>query len=70
MDKKEKVQDFSQRFPAHLDNLSAYIKPVEENLMEYYTSLLSPDIVMFVKRSINPSLVETYEEYKKVQVEL
>ena len=57
MDKKEKVQYFSQRFAAHLNNFSAAIKPAEENLMEYYTSLLSPDIEMFVKRSVKPSLV-------------
>ena len=57
MDKKEKVYDFSQRFAAHLNNFSASIKPVEENLMEYYTSTLSPDIVMFVKMSVDPYLV-------------
>ena len=70
MDKKEKVRDFSQRFAAHLNNFSAAIKPIEETLMEYYTSTLSPDIAMFVKRSTNPSLVETYEESKKVENEL
>ena len=32
--------------------------------MEYYTSALPPDIEMFVKRSVKPSLVETYEEKK------
>ena len=38
--------------------------------MEYFTSALSPDIAKFVKRSVKPSLVETYEESKKVEVEL
>ena len=61
MYKKEKVQDFSQTFVSHLNNFSVAIKPAEETLIEYYTSVLSPDIEMFVKRSINPYLLETYE---------
>ena len=44
MDKKEKVQDFNQRFVAHLNNFSATIKPAEETLIEYYTSTLCPSI--------------------------
>ena len=46
------------------------MKPAEETLTKYYTSTLSPNIAMFVKRSINTSLVETYEEAKNVEVEL
>ena len=57
MDKKEKVQDFSHMFAAHLNSFSATIKLVEETLIEYYTSILSPSIEMFVKRSFKPSLV-------------
>ena len=38
--------------------------------MEYYTPTLSPDITMFVKRAVNPSLVETYEEARKVEAKL
>ena len=34
--------------------------------MEYYTSTLSLDTSMFVKRLVNPSLVENYKESKKV----
>ena len=70
MDKKDKVQYFIQRFTAHLNNLSVVIKPTEENLMEYFTSTLSLDITMFVKRSVKPSLIENYEESKKVKDEL
>ena len=70
MDKKEKVWDFSQRFASPLNYFSVAIKLAEETLMEYYTSKLSPNIEMFVKRSVKPSLVETYEEAKKVEVEL
>ena len=65
-EKKEKVKDFSHRFAAHLNNLSAAINPVEETLIEYYTSALGPDIAMFVKISAKPSLVETYEEDVKI----
>ena len=34
--------------------------------MEYYTSTLSLDTSMFVKRLVNPPLVENYKEYKNV----
>ena len=64
------MKDFSQRFVAHLNNFSATIKPAEETLIEYYTSALSPDIAMFVKRSVKPILVETYDEVVKIEVEL
>ena len=70
MDKKDKVQDFIQRFAAHLNNISVVIKPTKETLMEYFTSTLSPDITMFVKRSVKPYLIENYEEAKKVKDEL
>ena len=66
MDKKEKVQYFNQRFATHLNNFSATIKHAKETLIEYYTSALCPSIAMFVKREVNPSLVETYEEDNKV----
>ena len=70
MDKKDKMHDFSQRFASHLNNFSASIKPIEETLTKYYTSTLSPNIPMSVKRPVKPSLVETYEEAIKVEVEL
>ena len=70
MGTEEKVHDFSQRFAAHLNHFSAAMKPVEETLMEYYTSTLSPNIEMFIKRELKPYLVETYEEFKKVEAEL
>ena len=38
--------------------------------MEYYTSALSLDIAMFVKRLVKTFLVETYEEANKVEDEL
>ena len=69
-EKKEKVQDFGQRFVAHLNNFSAAINHVEETLIEYYTSAFGPDIAMFVKRSLKPSLVETYEEAEKYKLNL
>ena len=61
-EKKEKVQDFSQWFAPHLNNFSDAIRTTEETLIGYYTSALGPDIAMFVKRSVNPSLAETYED--------
>ena len=70
MDKKEKVQDFNQRFAAHLSNFSATTNPAEEILVEYYTSALCLSIAMFVKIGVKRSLVENYEEACKVEVEL
>ena len=45
-------------------------KPVENSLIEYCISTLGPEIAMFVKRSINPAIVETYEEAEKVEDEM
>ena len=70
MEKKEKVIDFNHRFTHHLNNFSAAIIPAEETLIEYYSSALSSKIEMFVKQSVKPSLLETYEEAKKVEEEL
>ena len=53
-----------------MNKFDAAIKPAENNLIEYYTSALGPDIAMFVKRSVNPTLVETYEEAEKVEAEM
>ena len=40
MEKKEKVQDFNQRFTTLLSSFSSAKKPVEESLVEYYTTTL------------------------------
>ena len=59
MEKKEKVLDFNHRFTHHLNNFSAAVIPAKETLIEYYSSVLSPEIAMFVKRSIKNLLLET-----------
>ena len=64
---KEKVHDFTQRFAAYLNNFTAVNKPSENALIEYYTSALGPDLAMFSKRSVRPTLVDTYEEAEKVE---
>ena len=46
------------------------LKPTENTLIEYSTSTLGPDLAMFVKRSVKPTLVETYEEAEKVEAEM
>ena len=53
-----------------MNNFDAIDKPTENTLIEYYTSALGPDLAMFVKRSVKATLVETYEEAKKVEVEM
>ena len=69
-EKKEKVHNFTQIFVSYLNNFSAADKPSEHALIEYYTSTLGPDLAMFSKRSVRPTLVETYEEAEKVEAEM
>ena len=38
-------------------------------MIEYYTSSLGPDLAMFSKMQVKPTLSETYEEVKRVEVE-
>ena len=41
MEKKEKVQDFNQRFTNLLNSFNATMKPADESLIEYYTTTRS-----------------------------
>ena len=69
-ERKERVHNFTQRFAAYLNNFTAVNKPSENALIEYYTSALGPDLSMFSKRSVRPTLVETYKEAEKVEVKM
>ena len=69
MEKKEKVQYFNHRFTTLLNRFSATTKPADESLVEYYTTTLYPTIEMFVKRVGKATLVENYEEAKKVEAD-
>ena len=69
-EKKEKVHNFTQIFASYLKSFTAADKPSEHALIEYYTSALGLDLAMFSKRSVRPTLVETYEEVEKVEAEL
>ena len=70
MEKKEKVQDFNKSFTTLLNKFSAATKLAEESLIAYYTTTLDPPIAMFVKRFGKITLVENYEEARKVEVDL
>ena len=61
-ERNDKVQNFTQIFSAYLKNFSTTDKPSDKVLIEYYTSALGPDLAMFAKAQINPTLAETYEE--------
>ena len=50
MEKKEKFQDFNQRFTTLLNNFNVATKLAEESLIEYYTTTLDPSITLFIKR--------------------
>ena len=69
-EKKERVHNFTQRFAAYLNNFSVADKPSEHALIEYYTSSLGPNLAMFSKRSVRPTLVDTYEEAEKVEADM
>ena len=66
-ERKEKVHSFTQRFAAYLKNFSATHKPSDKVLIEYYTSALGPDLAMFAKMKVKPTLSETYEEVERVE---
>ena len=66
---KEKVHRFTQRFATYLKNFSETDKPLNKVLIEYYTSVLGPDLTMFSKMKVKPTLSETYEEAEKVEAE-
>ena len=55
---------------AYLNKSSATDKPSKHAPIEYYTSSLDPYLAMFAKRSVRPTLVETYEEVEKVDAEM
>ena len=38
-------------------------------ILTYYTSALGPELAMFAKMSVKPTLSETYEEAERVEVE-
>ena len=63
------MHKFTQIFASYLKNFTAANKPSENALIEYYSSALGPDLAMFDKRSVRPTLVETYEEAEKVEAE-
>ena len=52
-----------------MNNFSVATKPTKESLIEYYTTSLDPLITMFLKRDGKVTLVENYEEAKKVEVD-
>ena len=70
MEKKEKIQDFNQWFTTLLNIFITTTKQAEESLVEYYTTTLYPHIAMFIKRAVKATLVEKYEEAKKVEADL
>ena len=68
-ERKEKVHNFTQRFVAYIKNFSATDKPSDKVLIEYYTSALGPELAMFSKMLVKPTLSETYEEAERVEAE-
>ena len=66
-ERKEKVHSFTQRFAAYLKNFSPADKPSDKVLIEYYTLGLGPDLAMFAKAQVKPTLSETYEEVERFE---
>ena len=69
-ERKEKVHNFTQIFASYLNFFTAADKPSEKVLIEYYTSALWPDLAMFSKITIKPTLSETYEEAERVEAKM
>ena len=44
-------------------------KPSDKVLIEYYTSALGPELAMFAKMKVKPTLVQTYQEAERVEAE-
>jgi hypothetical protein len=65
MNENEKVKYFNERFFYLLNGIP--IKPVKEVHIEYYTSVLPPNIAMFVKNQEKLTLVDNFA--KVIQVE-
>ena len=68
-EKNEKVRSFTQKFSLYLKTFSAVDRPSDKVLIEYYTSALGPELAMFAKMKVKPTLVETYEEAERVEAE-
>ena len=68
-EKNEKVHGFTQRFSWYLKKISAMDRPSDKVLIEYYTSALGPELAMFTKMKVKPTLVETYEEAERIEAE-
>ena len=56
------MHSFTQIFAAYLKNFLEANKPSDKVLIEYYTSALGPELAMFAKMKVKPTLAETYEE--------
>ena len=68
-EKNERVHSFTQRFSLYLKKFSVVERPSDKVLIEYYTSSLGPELAMFAKMKLKPTLVETYEEAERVEAE-
>ena len=44
-------------------------RPSDKVLSEYYTSALGPELAMFAKMKVKPTLVETYQEAESESIE-
>ena len=64
------MHNCTQRFAAYLKKITAADKPSKKALIEYYNSSLGPEIAMFSKISVKPTLSETYEEVERVEAEM
>ena len=67
MEPKERIKDFNQRFLALKNKIPVTSQPLEDIIIENYTSALPKYPGMFVKRGGKTTLVETFEKAIKVE---
>jgi hypothetical protein len=70
MDKKEKVKYFNQRFLNVLIKFPHDVAPAQSLAIEYYMTMLTPSIGMFVKRDNKNTLALNFDEAETIEREL
>jgi hypothetical protein len=70
MNPKEKVKDFNQRFLMLRNRILADSRPTESLIVAYYTKALHNNIVIWVKRSRNSTLLESFEEATQIKKDI
>jgi hypothetical protein len=70
MNPKEKVKDFNQRFLTLKNKIAADSMPAEILIVAYSTKALHNNIAIWVKRAKKNTLLEAFEEARKIEKDI